>query len=247
MGHIGIREADSSAGLRSIHLRDYAVVYIDIMGTKSILASEDEQKVIDFIQNLADLYHSMSELHIEKRIFSDNIMIFDDYSEENLQRMVSIACRTQCYLLMRYNLLSRGGIVRGKLYHDENFVIGKGLVDAYKIESEIAVSPRIVLSDGLSADLPNTCKSVSDGRVMVDYMSQFYDEYDEIPDYEQVKEHRRIILQLANADHSELDTKEKERIAFKYGCVVQYHNRFCRQNDLDELLINPDEVTTIAI
>ena len=52
---------------------------------------------------------------------------------------------------MQYNFILedifiRGAIAQSELYMDENTVIGPALVEAYNLESEFAVYPRIILS-----------------------------------------------------------------------------------------------------
>lgn len=55
--------------------------------------------------------------------------------------------------LAQAGLLVRGGIAYGDLIHKGSMVYGQALVDAYKLESERAVHPRIVLSDDLAREL----------------------------------------------------------------------------------------------
>jgi hypothetical protein len=39
----------------------------------------------------------------------------------------------------------RGAIVRGLLYHDDNMVFGDALMEAYRLENQVAIYPRIML------------------------------------------------------------------------------------------------------
>ena len=226
----------------SIRMKDCIILYIDILGTKSILSSEDEEKILLFISNMTEFYHIIFDPYVGTKIFSDNIIIFDDYSEENLEKMVDIASQTQFYLLMKYNLLSRGGIARGKLYYDDMCILGKGLVDAYYLESKVANYPRIVLSDDLTDDLPSTCKSMDDGHIMVNYMLNFNDQNSNLPVYNNVKNHHDILVKLANSSMNECDEKEQERINCKYLSIMRYHNNYCKENYLADLIIDSKEV-----
>ncbi len=45
------------------------------------------------------------------------------------------------------NVLIRGGIAIGNLYHNDDIVFGKALNDAYYLESECAIFPRIILTE----------------------------------------------------------------------------------------------------
>ena len=48
--------------------------------------------------------------------------------------------------LVRHGLFVRGGIATGPLWMNTNFVYGSGLIDAYKLEHEHAIYPRIIVS-----------------------------------------------------------------------------------------------------
>jgi hypothetical protein len=50
---------------------------------------------------------------------------------------------------LRIGLLVRGGFTFGQLFHGRGVVFGNAMVEAYKLESKIAVMPRIVASDAL--------------------------------------------------------------------------------------------------
>ncbi len=50
---------------------------------------------------------------------------------------------------LRMGLLVRGGFTFGQLFHGQGVVFGKAMVEAYKLESEIATTPRIVASEAL--------------------------------------------------------------------------------------------------
>jgi len=49
--------------------------------------------------------------------------------------------------LMDLGVLVRGGISIGPLYHDTNIVFGPALIEAYKLESRSAKSPRVLVSE----------------------------------------------------------------------------------------------------
>jgi hypothetical protein len=59
-------------------------------------------------------------------------------------------------------LLVRGGLSRGKLYHQGSVVVGEAMVDAYRLERcvakqpRVAVSPRILDNEGIFVDVDGT-------------------------------------------------------------------------------------------
>ena len=59
-------------------------------------------------------------------------------------------------------LLARGGLSRGRLYHQGRVVVGEAMVDAYRLEryvakqARVAVSPRIADNEGVFVDADGT-------------------------------------------------------------------------------------------
>lgn len=74
-------------------------------------------------------------------------------------------------------LLSRGAIVRGQLYQHGNVLFGPALVQAYSMESSLAVYPRILIPDDLVATLNESeecgkwVRRDSDGLYFADTLS----------------------------------------------------------------------------
>ena len=56
------------------------------------------------------------------------------------------------------DLLIRGGAAIGPLHHENGVVIGKAMVEAYRLESELANYPRIVISPELCAEIKSNLK-----------------------------------------------------------------------------------------
>ncbi len=56
-------------------------------------------------------------------------------------------------LLAKHKILIRGGVSQKFSHIDNEFVVGKGIVEAYKLESEKAIYPRIILSKDISNNL----------------------------------------------------------------------------------------------
>ena len=65
-----------------------------------------------------------------------------DFIVRDSQRYVSFVS----YRALQEEFLIRGGIAFGDLYHTAGVVFGVGMVEAYKLESEIAIYPRVAIS-----------------------------------------------------------------------------------------------------
>jgi predicted DNA-binding protein len=80
--------------------------------------------------------------------------------------------------LLKCNYKPRGGICKGQLYIDDVFVWGKGLVDAYMMESAEADYPRIIIApevvDGASKHLKDAMiEEDTDGKFILNYLKSF--------------------------------------------------------------------------
>lgn len=82
-------------------------------------------------------------------MFSDSIVIsktIDDFFD--LSEFVEFISKIQYQLLLE-GILIRGGISIGELYHSDKYIFGSALISAYKIESEKAIYPRIVIDENV--------------------------------------------------------------------------------------------------
>jgi hypothetical protein len=83
-------------------------------------------------------------MYVDKGLNEQTIpYIVMDHARSLISKIASLA--------FTQNLLVRGGMTIGKLYHQEGVVFGQGLIDAYGLESEVAVYPRVVLSTAMSS------------------------------------------------------------------------------------------------
>lgn len=97
--------------------------------------------------------------------------------------------------LLKSGLLCRGAIVRGKLFHRDNMVVGPALIAAHKMENTLAVYPRILIAEDLVTEhkkLPERKAFVqcdSDGLWFLDIFSYFLhylDGGDNAPEYARI-------------------------------------------------------------
>lgn len=144
---------DSSAQ-QEYQYSDYIIAYIDILGVKERLKNDDGSliKSIGNTINIAKESIEDTGYSFNVKIFSDNFCIakkIDDGKGVNVSDQLFWTClfitKIQEEIFCKEKLLLRGGITIGKLFIDDLFVIGDGLVNAYKLESEIAEMPKIIV------------------------------------------------------------------------------------------------------
>lgn len=114
------------------------------------------------------------DLHIS--YFSDSLVITWPYEDKDLNTKLFLIIRSLAYLISKLagaNFFTRGGISIGEMFYKDNIFFGPAFLESYKLESEIAIYPRIILSDKLS-DIANTIpyvKQDNDGVLYVDWVN----------------------------------------------------------------------------
>ena len=159
------------------------VAFIDILGFKEIVKQSEKDiskieliySVLDYLKNwevqekwdlrLVEIEEDAQKRGIENfdirgktniTAFSDSIVVSVKV-DNNINEMASTLIINLAYIgaiLLEKGILFRGGLTVGNLIHIENgTVFGQGLIDSYKLESNNAKYPRIVLSDKLLKEL----------------------------------------------------------------------------------------------
>lgn len=140
------------------------VAFLDIWGFSAYIEELTEKGQDNGFSVLKELFVDLDKLaqHITTKsksfppetlnglnyyIMSDSIIaaipVDVDYS---LEFLVDFSNEISIFILTRYGLLTRGGIANGLIYINDKVVFGKALIDAYRLESKMAIYPRIVLS-----------------------------------------------------------------------------------------------------
>lgn len=91
---------------------------------------------------------SMDWPNVAFTMFSDSIAISYDYEEDN--PYVNLYCLLLDLQLLQstaisYGFTLRGAITIGQVFHDRQIIFGPAMIDAYLIEHEKAIYPRIIM------------------------------------------------------------------------------------------------------
>ncbi len=190
---------------RKIKYEERLVAFIDILGFKEIVKQSENDiskveliySVLDYLKNWEvpnkwDLRYVEIEEDAQKRgvenfdirsktnitAFSDSIVVSvkidNDVNEMFSTLIVNLAYISA--ILLEKGILFRGGLTIGNIIHQENgTVFGQGLIDSYKLESNNAKFPRIILSDKLLKVLNYPLESKKDRYVYHQYIDRFED------------------------------------------------------------------------
>lgn len=154
------------------------VAFLDILGFKELYKNrtcEEIKAIFDDILLLKHDYNNefgkiiASEQTIKNstiKIVSDSIIVTTLDTLEGFEYLIYFCSFIQ-NMLLSCDLTLRGGIEYGEFYTMENTVFGTALTEAYKIENDIAVFPRIVISKNVIEHLKDT--NIFRKSVMSDY------------------------------------------------------------------------------
>lgn len=149
-------------------IKSYYIAYFDVLGYKEFFRNNPD-KVSDFLNmihtgiqgtiskisgaNQSVLAASVALMNIEVRVFSDNILLCLEEMETGFERIrllsfIMMVAEIQRGFITQCNLFVRGGITKGMLSINPDYVFGKGLIDAVMME-ENTVYPRIEIAPDL--------------------------------------------------------------------------------------------------
>lgn len=168
---------------RELKYENRLVAFIDILGFKDIVTQSEKDptkikllySVLNYLKNwevsenwnlrLVEIEEDAQIKGVENfdirgktnsTSFSDSIVVSVKV-DNNANEMASTLITNLAYIgaiLFEKGILFRGGLTIGNIIHKENgTVFGQGLIDAFKLESNNAKYPRIILSDILLKEL----------------------------------------------------------------------------------------------
>ena len=137
---------------------DRVVAFIDVLGFSAMVekTSTDEKKLQLLTSALDGLHNKFWEWEADGVYssfsftqFSDSIVISAlAESSDSFSMLMQLLLGTMD-LVDDYGILLRGGIARGQLIHDNTMLVGPAMVDAYRLESKVAIYPRIIIEEEL--------------------------------------------------------------------------------------------------
>lgn len=143
---------------------NYIIAYIDLLGTKEKINQGKGLNVFKNIYNAfllaGNIMPQMKTLNyseMKAKVFSDNIILAYPVTDPLNQNDVLSSYKVMIsylgfflYILLKNDVLFRGAITINKLMINDLIVWGEGLSEVVYLEENVAIYPRIVLSDRLT-------------------------------------------------------------------------------------------------
>jgi hypothetical protein len=130
------------------------VAFVDILGFSDIVRQSvtypwQSEQLVGILERISG---RTTQLESDKMFgddfraqsFSDCIVLSEQATSAGLDHLLFAVSQLALDLLAN-GILTRGAIAKGKLHHADKIVFGPALVEAYRIESTIAVFPRILI------------------------------------------------------------------------------------------------------
>lgn len=255
------------------------VAFVDVLGFKDIIFKSAGKP--DLVRKI---YHALSVSNdawadvfakevgldmtaddFEDRMtsFSDCVVISVKPDIREIGLLVYIVFRI-CRQLLMAGFLSRGGVAKGLLYHEDSSTLGKSgapmvfgpaFVNAYLFESTHADGPRVILENSVRehirrkcSEMPNTrltaflnthIKRAEDGPAYIDIFADFgaSDYYETVPDVSSEIEaiHGHLCAALDQTADRPLHFKKNAQLARQFNIAVERAGRGGYHIDGDRL------------
>lgn len=159
------------------------VAFVDILGFGEMVVADCESATPGelYLPKLKSAIHEAlaHAQSVDAKIsqFSDSIVVSSPFKAdpEAFSEFLSLVRGFQS-LLYKNGMLCRGGVSHGRHFHDETLLFSQALIEAYKLESQIARDPRIIISpETISLLFPSDIDlegvlRYSDGQFFIDYL-----------------------------------------------------------------------------
>lgn len=212
------------------------VAFIDILGFKSHIEESEMdpdyyvkiKRALNYIASLkADNdsgYLAEKEIGKEVTVFSDSIVISYPMSLEGAVFYLLMDVIHVQIDLLAHGILIRGGVTIGNLSHNDNIVFGKAMIEAYNLENEQAIFPRVLIApDVLERGAVNGVNEYSeelkylkgivstdkkDEKLFVEYLGQ-YQEVNSNDEYITLMKRSRNVIKRGIANAPNVQVKDK--------------------------------------
>lgn len=145
--------------MNEIKPKKFLICYFDILGYKQLIEKIGEEEFLHYIlctiKTIEEVIRDNNKYSypVQYHIFSDNVIIFSPLYTNNTENEILLSqyikdiSTLQRNLMGQHSIFIRGCITIGNLYYNGNFVYGSGLINAYQLENNKAIYPRIILDN----------------------------------------------------------------------------------------------------
>ena len=178
------------------------IAFVDFLGFKKMIEESevDEHCICEIYSAIHNIYmvlwdylaYSPGNTTLRITHFSDSIVMSCVFDEaEDVVLIIRHLRYVQQMLAEKHSMLLRGAITIGELIHDDHILMGPAMVEAYTMENNVALYPRIILSD-IAKQAWDKCNQIlqvadtpdnqfmhkdTDGQWYIDYLNDLDDNF----------------------------------------------------------------------
>lgn len=125
-----------------------AVLFLDILGFKELIDTGQEQKIYSVLTTSSEFSRAINSAPemFKATAFSDSLVVSCKLDKIGVRGILNAAA-ILVWSFLRQGILTRGGISCGDMHHTKDRLFGPAMNSAYKLESEFAIFPRVLVSD----------------------------------------------------------------------------------------------------
>lgn len=233
---------------KPVHRTSYCA-FLDVLGFSERIRSSRKDKTEDkllqefhaiFDKRINLLKSEVNNSLIYFKSFSDNVLLAHPSFSQDMESefgFILWSISEYQFEMALQGFFIRGGLSVGPLFVDDNSVYGEALIDAYELESKVAVNPIVVLCK-------NTMKLVdrhigyyhgeiapqvrhvlvnADGRYFINYLSECIVETDDGEELDScsLNKHKKQI------ENALIQYAAQPAVFSKFAWLAAYHNHFC--------------------
>ncbi|WP_045443739.1 hypothetical protein [Citrobacter sp. S-77] len=243
-----IKKSDYFHNGKPIHRKSYCA-FLDVLGfsartSASYINGTEDTLLAEFhhilTESLSSLEEDTDESMLYFKSFTDNVVLaHPDFSSEMESEfgLILYPIREYQFKMALNGFFIRGGLAVGQLFMDKNSVYGAALLESYRLESNVAVNPIVVLCDdtmklvdehlkyyakGVAPQLRDVLKG-PDGRYFINYLMEC------IIDgmYGQHLDTNSLILHKQQIEKALKNYATIPTVFSKFAWLASYHNYFC--------------------
>lgn len=239
----------------NIEYEDRVVAFIDILGFKNIVNNPNN---FESIKKVACAIRDEKKDTDRWNKYGDSVKFLETYFSDSMiisarfRGTVFLDLLTQVGFLMQTitacGFVARGGIAIGKLYHKDGVVFGPALIDAYNIESNIAIYPRILMTeetykqgvamdDGINdyATRKEFCDSLVREAIINELGEKYYyiDYLNQQDDFDYDDQWLSLLSKAKHIIENAFSTIKDKHVLQKYEWFEMYLKKVLKENKID--------------
>ncbi len=213
------------------------IAFLDVLGIKKLISDHTggrEHVAIDKIEEMRRIVETSVKVLEDKDEFyylhiSDSFVFL--CRPEDIIILVELLAIIQTRIIHECNFLLRGAVTVGDaiIREDGKFIIGPAYIQAYQLQENDAVYPRIIVDASVIKAIAKAKKSIhdylkedSDKEYFVDYIRVYMAREGLKPADMRIRLKRDSLFEYLKECYQEHHAKEDHNIAQKYGWTMEY-------------------------